>query len=396
MSVPPAPPLPPRVRRPGPAHDDFGPARPALGAIDDAPPWLPPDERVGEDCGPGGQAAADEDDARDLLRLAMRKRMLRGGSFILDAPAQVAAVWGDGDRVLWPEDEPTMLFGPTGVGKGTLAQQVVMARLGIAHDVLGFPVAPELRRVLYVAADRPTQARRSMARMVTEAHRDVLDERLIVWRGPLPGDLMKTPDLLRMMAEAEGAGTIIIDSLKDIAHKLSDDETGGRANGAFQACVADGIQVLVLHHPRKATSDNRKPNTIDDVYGSTWFTAGMGSVLCLWGKPGDAVVELYHLKQPAEQIEPMTILHDHRTGHSTVEHGIDLLAVVRTSTGLNAEGAARAIFRADDPDRNQVEKARRQLDRLVANGLAHAEHGGKNAAGQQQPTRYYAVVREPS
>ena len=72
-----------------------------------------------------------------------------------------------------------------------------------------------------------------------------------------------------------------------------------------------------MHHGRKANADNKKPNTLDDVYGSAWLTAGMGSVICLWGKPGDSLVELTHLKQPAEAVGPMMVLHDHATGRST-------------------------------------------------------------------------------
>lgn len=362
---------------------------------EEAPAWEPSDEEDPGDYKHRATAVEDEDD-RDLLRLAMHNRMLLGGKFILDAPAQVDAIWGDGDRVLWARDEPTMLFGPTGAGKTTVAGQVVTGRLGLRSEVLGFTVAPDEGRVLYLACDRPAQAQRSFARMVCEEDRQILDDRLRVWKGPLPGDLMKNPDLLRMMALEAGAGTVVVDSLKDVAFKLTDDETGTRTNNAFQACVAEGIQVMVLHHPRKATGDNKKPNAIDDVYGSTWFTAGMGSVLCLWGKPGDAVVELSHLKQPAEQIEPLTVLHDHRAGVSTVEGAIDLLAVVRTSNGLTADGAARALFRVETPDRNQIEKARRRLDQLTAKGLAHAEKQGRSTAGQPLPTRYFGVVAEAS
>lgn len=361
---------------------------------EDAPPWDPSDEAEPDDYKQAVPSEAEDD--RDLLRLAMHNRMLPGGKFILDAPAQVGAIWGDGDRVLWARDEPMMLFGPTGVGKTTVVGQAVKGLLGLQSEVLGFTVAPDERRVLYLACDRPAQAQRSFARMVCEEDRQLLDERLRVWKGPLPGDLMKNPELLRLMALEAGAGTVVVDSLKDVAFKLTDDETGTRANNAFQACVAEGIQVCVLHHPRKATGDNKKPNTIDDVYGSVWFTAGMGSVLCLWGKPGDAVVELFHLKQPAEQIEPLTVLHDHRAGVSTVEGCIDLLSVVRTSNGLTADGAARALFRVETPDRNQIEKARRRLDQLAAKGLAHAEKQGRSPAGQPIPTRYFGVVAEAS
>ena len=64
------------------------------------------------------------------------------------------------------------------------------------------------------------------------------------------------------------------------------------------ALVASEIEVVVSHHQRKATGYNKKPTTLADVYGSTWLTAGAGSVVLLWGEAGDPIVELTHLGSP--------------------------------------------------------------------------------------------------
>jgi hypothetical protein len=85
---------------------------------------------------------------------AIDTRLVPGGTFILDAPKGVPAVWGDGDQVAWSEGEPLLLVGPAGVGKTTLAGQLVMARLGLLGRVLGMPVVAG-ERVLYLACDRP-------------------------------------------------------------------------------------------------------------------------------------------------------------------------------------------------------------------------------------------------
>jgi hypothetical protein len=47
----------------------------------------------------------------------------------------------------------------------------------------------------------------------------------------------------------------------------------------------------------------RKP-TPDDVYGSTWLTAGTGSVILLNGEPGDPIVIMHHLKKPVAEGGP--------------------------------------------------------------------------------------------
>ncbi|MDP9389125.1 MAG: AAA family ATPase [Actinomycetota bacterium] len=336
---------------------------------------------------------AEADDDRDLLRLAIRgagrRARVDGASFILDAPAEVVPVWGEDDNVLWASGEPALINGPTGVGKTTLAQQVVLGRLGLRCEVLGYPVAPDDRRVLYLACDRPAQAARSMARMVGEEDREVLAERLVVWRGPLPGDIVKKPALLATLADDTGAGTVVVDSLKDVAPRLSEDETGQRVNEAFQLLVAEGVQALGLHHQRKAQAGGGKPKALADVYGSTWITAGMGSVMVLWGEAGDAIVELSHLKQPVETVGPLMVVHDHRAGSTTVQAGVDLYELVRVSNGLTPTKAAEALFSTLKPAPNEVEKARRRLDALVRKGLVHRVDHGPAQAGGPKRVLYY-------
>jgi replicative DNA helicase len=227
--------------------------------------------------------------------------------------------------------------------------------------------------------------------MVTEADREILAERLVVWRGPLPFDVAQAPDALLLLARQYGAGTVVLDSLKDVALDLVKDEVGSRLNYALQVTLDGGVEVLALHHQRKGQGA-AKPKTLEDVYGSTWLVAGAGSVVLLWGAAGDPVVELTHLKQPAEEVGPLQVVHDHVTGTSSVHgEGVDLFDVVRTSNGLMAEGAARAVFGCESPTASQVEKARRRLDGLVKRGVAHKEAGGKDSGGRQLPARYYAV-----
>jgi len=264
------------------------------------------------------------DDARvpsvveDLPRPPPHSGLRSGAHFVLDGPAELEPVWGAGDEVLWPEGEPLLLAGPTGVGKTTLAHQLLAGRLGIVDNVLGWPVKRAERRVLYLAMDRPRQIRRAMRRLFGEEHRRLLDERLVVWEGPLQFDLGRVPEHLRETVNEAGAGDVFLDSLKDAAVKLTDDEVGGNVNRAMQLCVADGIEVVGMHHQRKGQGGSR-PTTLEDVYGSTWITAGAGSVVLLWGSAGDPIVDLAHLKQPAAEVGPHRIEHDHFTGARRTE-----------------------------------------------------------------------------
>jgi replicative DNA helicase len=281
-----------------------------------------------------------------------------GGAFIFDNPDDLAAgtVWGHELQLGWASGEGLMLVGPDGVGKTTVGQQLALARCGLRTHVLGMPVQPDTRRVLYIAADRPKQARRSLARMVAEHNRDDLDERLTVWRGPLPAMLNEDRTVLTRLAKQLDAGTVVIDSLKDVAFDLAKDDAGGRIASAFQHLIASEVELLVLHHPRKPESGNPKPNKIGDVYGSRLIFGVMGSVLLLWGEAGDVIVELRHLKPPVEEIGPWNLQHDHANGITTVAKQPDLVEIAWQAGGegfsaTDAAARARAAERDAEPKR---------------------------------------------
>jgi hypothetical protein len=197
-----------------------------------------------------------------------------------------------------------------------------------------------------------------------------------VWPGPLPFDIAQEPEQLMPFIESWGAKTVIIDSLKDVALDLSKEENGARCNHAFQSVIAAGIELYVGHHQRKATLGNEAPRALSDVYGSTWLTSGCGSVLLLWGDPGDEIIQVLHLKQPAENIGPIKIRHDHETGQTEVIEVVDLVELA-TEDGLTINDAAKALFETPNPNRNQHERARRRLDRLVKLGLLIRKEGGR-------------------
>lgn len=319
------------------------------------------------------------------------RHTLPGGDAILDEPDDVPAVWGDGSEVLWSEGEAFMIAAPAGVGKTTLAQQIVLGLVGQRSEVLGYRFHGAPRKVLYLAMDRPRQILRSFRRMVAEDDRDILNEQLLVRKGPMPADLAVDPTLLVQLARSVGADVVIVDSLKDAAVKLTDDETGGKVNRAIQHAVALGIDVLVLHHQRKG-QNGEKPKKLEDVYGSTWLTAGMGSVVLLWGAAGDAIVEMVHLKQPAEVVGPLKIEHDQARGETTIYRGFDLLRFLNLNpAGVTAQQVAVAMFEKPNPTDNNVRQARRKLAAAVERGIATRKGASEGGAGGTDPARYYSV-----
>lgn len=319
-------------------------------------------------------------------RATSRIGAVDGATFVLDASARIAAVWGKDPYVLWAEGEPAMLVGPDGTGKTTIANQFVFRRIGIGPpDLLGYPVAPDERKVLYLALDRPRQAARSMRRMVDEADRTLLRDRLVVWPGQLPFDVSRRPDELAAFAAGHGAGTLVIDCLKDLCGNLSDEDTGAAIKRAMQACAEEAcIDVLALHHQRKAQSDNKAPRKLSDIYGSRWLFAGCGSVLSLWGEAGDPIVEFAHLKQPADVVGPLTLLHDNRAGRTTVVHASDVVRIVASlDAPAQVKDVAVALFKRKNPSDNDIEKARRKLNAAVEDGALE-----KLPAGAGAPVAY--------
>lgn len=334
---------------------------------------------------------ADEDAAGPLDKFAYD-----GWGFLKHQGADVEPVWGRRGSVAWPMGEACMIAGASGVGKTTIAHQVLLGRLGIGGEVLGMPVRPTESKVLYLAMDRPMQIARAFSRLVTEEHEDILRDRLVWWGGPLPAVLEKEPWVLAELAEHHGADTIIVDSIKDTIKKVSDDECGNAFNRARQNALAEGLQLLELHHNRKGQAGAVREETIDAIYGSAWLVNGAGSVFGLFGDPGDPVVRMRHLKQSSGDLGSFEVRHDFDRGVSAIDAAADPLVLMRQNAdGLSPQEFAWALNgSADKPSRNDIEKARRKLDALVAKGLATKVDGMRGGADGGQSARYFGRAEE--
>lgn len=355
---------------------------------------------------PGADPEAIRSEAETEMR-AERERALASGqgrlnrfakdgwSFVTETGADAEPLWGTREQTVWAPGESLMIVGAPGVGKTTLAHQVIFARLGLHETVLEMPVAPS-RRVLYLAMDRPKQIAKAMARRVFDTDETILRDRLVVWQGPLPATLDKEPDLLADLAAAHQADTIVIDSLKDAVSTMVDDSLAVAFHNARMRALRGGVEILELHHQRKATADaprGQRP-ALDQVYGSTWLTAGAGSVLFVTGRAGDPAVTLHHLKTPTGEIGPLDVTHDHKRGTTTVDPSRDPAVLLRNAPGgMTVRELAAILTGGTEPERADVEKARRHLTRLVDTGLATRADGIAGGTGGGQQARYYASAR---
>ncbi|WP_425472978.1 DnaB-like helicase N-terminal domain-containing protein [Streptomyces botrytidirepellens] len=325
----------------------------------------------------------------------LSRYLIDGWRFVSETGADREPLWGTREKSAWASGESLMIVGSPGVGKTTLAHQVILARLGLEDTVLDMPVAPS-KRVLYLAMDRPMQIAKAMARRVSVADAAVLRERLAVWQGPLPATLDKEPDLLADLAAAHQADTIVIDSLKDAVSTLVDDALAVAFHNARMRAIRNGVEIMELHHQRKAqdgTPRDARP-ALDRVYGSTWITSGAGSVLFITGEAGDPAVTLHHLKTPTGEIGPLHLIHDHARGTTTLDPALDPITILRAAPGgLSVRDLAAAQTGENNPGRAAVEKARRALDSMVRAGLATKAEGIAGGTGGGQQARYHASAR---
>lgn len=315
-------------------------------------------------------------------------------TFLFDSEDTTVALWGDGDDILWAEGEALMIAGGMGLGKTTLAGQIIRAQLGLEPTkVLGLAVAPIDGPILYLAMDRPRQIRRSMLRQFDHTERQHIENRLLIRVGPPIADIAAYPGLLSAMAQECGAKYIYVDSLKDAAIGLSDDKVGAAYNRARQQVLADGAQICELHHNRKATAGMAASGSVTEVYGSTWLTSGAGSVITLTGEPGDPIIEFRHVKQPLNEVGPYRILNNHDAGQMIIDHQIDLIELTHTygAQGLTAQHAAQALFDTETPNRAQIEKARYKLDKLSRQGLLVRVDGMRGGAAGAGAAAWFAT-----
>lgn len=260
-------------------------------------------------------------------RAMRRQREILGGmsepvgirDFIAAGPDPTkTCLWGVPARdgvMAWAENQGTIIAGPPGTGKSTIALQVILRRVGLLQGpVLGLPVTVDKRPVMYLALDRADQIRQSARRMIPDDISDEENARLLIIDAlPLGVDLREVSTFIGWL-KARHATCVVVDSAKDLGFDLNDSAEGQAFNFMVQATLRAGIQILVTHHSRKTPRGDRKPLTLNDLHGSQWVAAGAGSVLMLDGEAGPQPKRLFHVKPLSVPMSPLAIELNHETG----------------------------------------------------------------------------------
>ena len=90
---------------------------------------------------------------------------------------------------------------------------------------------------------------------------------------------------------------VVVDSMAKVSAKaLTDEEHIKALNNLYaRVRVKHDLFMWFIHHNRKATSDNKKPNQLADLYGNQYIAAETSVVLHLW-KERDRTIEVSTLK----------------------------------------------------------------------------------------------------
>lgn len=124
---------------------------------------------------------------------------------------------------------------------------------------------------------------------------------------------------------------------------------------------------------------------LDNIYGSTWLTSGLGSVRPLSGQPGSDEVTAFHVKQPAETVGPTDIRHDH---HAGVSSAVNLKRL--TVPQFLAMGGSYSAQELAALSGKSTASVRRELRSTGA-----VEIPGANTSEGREPSRWQSPVSSP-
>lgn len=188
--------------------------------------------------------------------------------------------------------------GPPNVGKSQLslrfAEKMAKGQKFLKWDI------PKPMKTLFVSMEMPHEELHfALTDMMTiEPHELLRDNMLILPMGSSIhlNSKIAQHELNKVIEEFQPDG-IIFDSFgKAVADEISSDkvifETFNYVDETLRGEY--GAFVWFIHHPRKGQVGNKKPNSLDDLYGSRYYSAGLTTAIGLW--PVSNYIEVNCLK----------------------------------------------------------------------------------------------------
>lgn len=195
-----------------------------------------------------------------------------------------------------------LLTGPSGVGKTQFSLDMAM-HLGTGTNFIGRKVERPMRMgMLSLEMGGPDLQyfAHLQAPAWEQSELEILNENLIMEAigEPIYMDTPSGRTLVEQWIGDHHLEGVIIDSLgSSVAGELSQ-EGPAKAIMDWNDHIRQQFECFTwfIHHHRKPSGDNKKPNKLADVYGSHWITARATSVTCLWDHTGGNVLQVIPLK----------------------------------------------------------------------------------------------------
>ncbi len=224
-----------------------------------------------------------------------------------------------------------MVAGKPGVGKTQMTLQMgICCALGIPF--LGWAI-PSPLKVVFLSLEMSQVALKKFLDTISTGYdatqHDILQENfyLVPLGEALPLARRGGLDFLENLLGEVQPDLILIDSMNKVSKGVLNEESVNELNRILiKVRNKYGCAFQFVHHNRKENGDNKKPTSLDDIYGSVFITAEMTNAMILWhdGAMPKNIVDVIPVKSRlAELREPFTTVRDPLTLKFTVTDEID-------------------------------------------------------------------------
>jgi hypothetical protein len=206
------------------------------------------------------------------------------------------------------QEKGYMLFtGPSGVGKTQFSLQMAI-HMALGKSFLNFEFNRSFRLVFFsleMGLEDIKYFLSIMAQELSDEELNTLEQNLLIipLGEPLYLDSPNGQATFASILEQLRPDGVFVDSLGSTTTTELSSESTVKTLMDFNDRVRKQFDVFTwfIHHHRKATSDNKKPNKLSDVYGNQYLVNRATSVYCLWH--GAGVLDVIPLKKRLGPVE---------------------------------------------------------------------------------------------
>lgn len=194
-----------------------------------------------------------------------------------------------------------VVSGKPGVGKTQFTMQALI-HIALGKPMVGWQIdAP--RRVAFISMEMGSAEIKifqdEMSTILSAEEQTLLQKNfLIIPIGQaLLFDQSADRKAIETFLETYKPEVAAFDSLsKTTMNSLDESSTKAVMDFADHIRMDHDCSVIFIHHDRKAQIGNRKPKSLEDVYGSFYITATATTVIGMWSNPNTFEIEINYLK----------------------------------------------------------------------------------------------------